>query len=102
MNRPLVHPNLYKYKVPPTVEMINQVVEASGLTDTKFEFVHDMYKRSIKQARRGYRQIPIQHWHLFYEPGKKPPTYAWMFRKIQEEKNLANPLFKKKNKKGKP
>lgn len=92
LNRPPIHPNLYKFKTPPTVEMVKQVLVDSGLSNSRFEIIHGMYHSSIKHILKGYRKVPIQHWHLFYAPGKPAPTFRWMLSKMQK---AANPKFPK-------
>lgn len=91
MPRPAYHPNLFKFRVPPTIEMIDEAIRQSGLkNDQQFEALYGLYNRCLKHARSGYRDIPIHYWHLFYEPGQHLPPK----QKARKPKEIKKPKTK--------
>jgi len=64
------HPNAKKWLTPPTIEQIDAVVKASGVSELQFERFHDIYPGCIKKVRFGGYRIPVQYWHLFLEDTK--------------------------------
>lgn len=71
MARGEYHKNFLKYKYPPTYEQVMEVIKKSGLSIMRFEAIHGMYNNCVNKLKRNNRNIPVQHWHLFYEDEKK-------------------------------
>lgn len=68
------HPNARRWLSPPTIEIIDAVVKASGSSELQFERYHGIYPGCIKNIRLGGKRMPIQFWHLFYAEGKALPS----------------------------
>lgn len=90
MMRPKYHPNFFKYKKSPPIELVLKVISESGLNEAQFEVTNGMYSRCIKHVKNKFRKVPVQHWHLFYNPGEPPPTFIWMLHEMQKLKEVAN------------
>lgn len=63
----MIHENNFKYLSPPTIEQIEAAVKAANVTIPQFERFHNIYPGCIRQIRFGSKQMPPQHWHLFFE-----------------------------------
>lgn len=63
----MAHENQYKYLQPPTIEQIEAVIKAANVTDKHFERFHGIFPGAICDVRRGKRNMPVKHWHLFFE-----------------------------------
>jgi len=64
------HPNIKRWLKAPTIEQIDLVVKASGVSELQFERYYGIYPGCIKKVRFGGYRLPVQHWHLFLEDNK--------------------------------
>jgi hypothetical protein len=71
--------NVKKYLKAPTAEQVIEFVEEVGVSDLQFERFYEMSNETIKNVRRGYRQLPKKYWHFIYE--KIVPTYGISYTK---------------------
>lgn len=66
----MVHENNFKYLSAPTIEQIESVVKAVGVSEAQFERYYNLYDGAITHVRIGFRQLPAHYWHIFFEPQK--------------------------------
>lgn len=59
--------NRKKYRIPPSIKLIDRVIKKLKITDAEFERVFGLHRSSIGHARMGIRKIPAHSWHIFYE-----------------------------------
>jgi hypothetical protein len=53
--------------LPPTYQEIAAVMEKVGLTGPQFERFYGIPETTIKQIRRGTRELSPRYWHLIFE-----------------------------------
>lgn len=91
--KPSEHPNCRRWLRPPTIEQIEAVIKASGVTVPHFEKYHGIYDGCIRHIRLGDKKMPVQHWHLFLEDTKtnvpnNVPKMVSVTQKLQKRKEL--------------
>lgn len=70
----MIHNNNFKYLSPPTIEQIEAAVKAANVSESQFERFHHIYEGCIRKIRYGSKQMPPQHWHLFFETTPVPKS----------------------------
>lgn len=65
------HPNGRKYKNPPSLELVNRVIKAHGISIAKFQLLYGIADTTIKKFKSGRRNLPVTVWHIFYNYEKK-------------------------------
>lgn len=92
------HKNWEKWLHPPTIELIDEVINSFEVSYYRFEKYFGIPKGTIKKVRTGERKLPVFYWHLFYEPPEKP---QYVVRKFKEQDATYEPppQLKKRRKK---
>lgn len=98
--------NLIAYKgKQPSIELVTQCLEKSGLTRQSFEIAYGIVIKTIQRYQRGLRGMPVKYWHIFYEFDTLDKFYSTFVvkqkrkqKKVEKEQKKNEPEISSTNK----
>lgn len=101
-DRKIKHENIQKYKVPPSFELIDEVIKKSYLKFVaRFSFVYGIPKDVITWYTTGQKPLSPKYWHIFYDFDninlRKKANRIKVQEKIEQELTAPLPVSKSKS-----